>query len=60
MGLFTWQGWLMWALLITLLGLWHPPTHDIHAPVDPKRKLISGLTLMVFILTFIPTPFYIV
>jgi membrane-associated protease RseP (regulator of RpoE activity) len=60
LGLLTWPGWLIWAALITLIGMWHPPVTDQHVRLDPKRRLISVVTTIVFVLTFIPMPFYIV
>ena len=53
-GIFTWQGWLFWALLVTLLGIKHPPLMDGGVTLDRKRKIIGWLSLAVFVLTFIP------
>lgn len=58
-GVFTWMGWLLWAALATVIGIWHPPVRDQHLPMDRRRKALSLITLAVFVLTFIPTPFYI-
>jgi membrane-associated protease RseP (regulator of RpoE activity) len=56
-GLFFWQGWLMWAVLLYLLGFRHPrPYHD-WIPLDGRRRLLGFLTILVFMLTFSPTPF---
>lgn len=60
LGIFTWPGWFIWAALISVIGLWHPPVDDQEEPMDGKRKLISAATILVFVLTFMPTPFYIV
>lgn len=60
LGIFTWPGWLVWAVLISIIGMWHPPVEDQDVPMDPGRKLISAAAILVFILTFIPTPFYII
>lgn len=60
LGFLTWPGWMVWAALITLIGIWHPPVEDQHVPLDPRRRAISVITLVVFVLTFIPMPFYIV
>jgi hypothetical protein len=59
LGYFTWPGWILWAVLVTLIGIWHPPVGNPDVPLDPARRLISLITLFVFILTFTPTPFYI-
>ena len=49
--------WLFWATLMCFLRLDHPPTRDVHIPLDPKRKLLGWLALLIFLLTFIPQPF---
>lgn len=59
LGLKTWPGWLVWAVLISFIGLRHPPTRDAALPLDAKRKAICWTNLVVFILTFTPAPFYI-
>jgi membrane-associated protease RseP (regulator of RpoE activity) len=56
MGIFFWAGWLVWALVIMLLGLKHPRIWDEDASLGTKRKIIGFLTLAVFILSFIPDP----
>jgi membrane-associated protease RseP (regulator of RpoE activity) len=56
-GLFLWEGWFVWAVLLLILGLRHPPVIYWEVPLDPKRKFIGWLALVIFILTFIPTPF---
>lgn len=56
-GLFLWEGWFVWAVLLLILGLRHPPVIYWEVPLDSKRKFIGWLALVIFILTFIPTPF---
>lgn len=56
MGLGGWPGWLVWAFLLVVLGLHHPPTWDPVTPLDRRRVIAAGLTLLVFILTFMPEP----
>jgi len=60
LGLLTWPGWFIWAALISIIGLGHPPIEDQHIPLDNKRKVVCAAAILVFILTFMPTPFYIV
>lgn len=60
LGALTWPGWFVWAALILIIGIWHPPIEDQREPMDPKRRLIAASALAVFVLTFIPTPFYII
>jgi membrane-associated protease RseP (regulator of RpoE activity) len=56
-GVFGWKGWLVWGGLIFLLGTGHPPTMDEYRPLDPTRRRLGWLSLVVFVLTFTPTPF---
>jgi membrane-associated protease RseP (regulator of RpoE activity) len=56
LGFGGWQGWFVWAILIALLGLDHPPTLDPGTPLDRKRMAAAWLTIAVFVLTFMPNP----
>ncbi|MFQ5480518.1 MAG: site-2 protease family protein [Thermodesulfobacteriota bacterium] len=60
LGYFAWPGWFIWAALITIIGLRHPPLTDYNLPMDRRRKLTTAAAMAVFILTFMPTPFYII
>ncbi len=55
-GIFTWVGWLGWALLLYLLGMRHPPPYYSWVPLDRRRRLLGALTILVFLLSFTPTP----
>jgi membrane-associated protease RseP (regulator of RpoE activity) len=57
LGIFGWQGWLLWSLLLFIMGFRHPPPLQWWVSLDRKRKVIGWLTVAVFILTFIPVPF---
>ncbi len=52
-----WDGWLIWGVLLLVLGVRHPPPLDPHTPLDFKRQVVAWLTLAVFAVTFIPVPF---
>jgi membrane-associated protease RseP (regulator of RpoE activity) len=52
---FGWQGWLLWAVMVTMLGLDHPPTFD-DRPLDPRRRVAAWLTIGLFIGTFMAVP----
>jgi membrane-associated protease RseP (regulator of RpoE activity) len=52
-----WDGWLIWGVLLLLLGARHPASLDPHTPLDPKRQWAAWLTLAILALTFIPVPF---
>jgi membrane-associated protease RseP (regulator of RpoE activity) len=57
LGLLLWAGWAIWAVLLLILGLRHPPVLYREASLDPKRRFIGWLALVIFVLTFIPVPF---
>ena len=54
---FRWTGWLLWTLIVLVIGLHHPPVYDEQTPLDAKRRWIAWLGLLVFLLTFMPVPF---
>jgi membrane-associated protease RseP (regulator of RpoE activity) len=62
MGVFFWVGWFLWAAVILFfefkskLRLRHPPVLDEDSPLDPKRRFLSVLVVVIFILSFIPDP----
>lgn len=60
LGAVSWPGWFIWAALVAFIGIWHPPVEDQWEPLAPKDKLIAASALAVFVLTFMPTPFYII
>jgi membrane-associated protease RseP (regulator of RpoE activity) len=55
LGIFFWQGWLLWALIATLIGLRHPPIFE-QERLDRKRHVLAAVALLVFILCFTPAP----
>lgn len=57
LGVFYWYGWIVWALLLVFLGVDHPPILIWENRLSTGRKIIGVLSLIIFILTFIPTPF---
>lgn len=57
LGIFYWEGWALWAVLMLILGIKHPPVLYWEVPLDPKRRFIGILTFIIFIITFIPSPF---
>jgi membrane-associated protease RseP (regulator of RpoE activity) len=56
LGLFVWEGWLVWAALLIILGFKHPPIIYSGIPLDQKRRRIGWFAVVIFILTFIPVP----
>lgn len=57
LGLLFWPGWLLWAALIFFFGQGHPDPLDDVTRLSTGGKLLAVLTLIVFILTFMPMPF---
>jgi membrane-associated protease RseP (regulator of RpoE activity) len=60
LGLAVWEGWLVWAVLLTILGFRHPPIIYADIPLDSRRRLIGWIAVLIFILTFIPVPITII
>lgn len=56
MGIFFWVGWFIWAFLLLFMGLKHPLVQDEEAHLSPRRKFISYVVILIFILCFIPDP----
>jgi membrane-associated protease RseP (regulator of RpoE activity) len=55
-GLFLSWNWLVWWLLTrVLIGLRHPPSLSEEA-LDPPRRAVAILSLVLFALTFVPVP----
>jgi membrane-associated protease RseP (regulator of RpoE activity) len=48
--------WILWAILMRVLGRRHPPTLDNEVPVGPARVLVGVLSLVVFVVCFVPDP----
>jgi membrane-associated protease RseP (regulator of RpoE activity) len=59
-GLLFWEGWIVWAVLLLVLGLRHPPVIYWEETLDRRRKATGWVALLIFVLTFIPVPFKIV
>jgi membrane-associated protease RseP (regulator of RpoE activity) len=58
-GVLSWYGWLLWVVLLYFMGFKHPPPLEYWVPLDQKRRVIGFVTIAVFILTFMPSPFII-
>jgi membrane-associated protease RseP (regulator of RpoE activity) len=48
--------WILWAILVRVLGRRHPPTLDDVAPIGRARVLVGLLSLVVFVVCFVPDP----
>jgi len=56
-GIIFWEGWLIWAFLMILIGYKHPPVVYPQIQLDRKRRVIGWVALVIFIITFTPMPF---
>jgi membrane-associated protease RseP (regulator of RpoE activity) len=48
--------WILWAILVRVLGRRHPSTIYDDAPVGRARTWVGVLSLVVFVLCFVPDP----
>jgi len=48
--------WIVWAILLRVLGRRHPPTWDDAAPLGRGRVAVGVLGFVIFALCFTPTP----
>jgi membrane-associated protease RseP (regulator of RpoE activity) len=55
LGIKYWSGWLFWALIVTLIGLRHPPIFE-NEKIDLKRKILAAIALLIFLVSFTPAP----
>jgi len=51
-----WPGWILWCVIVLVMGLPHPPVRDESVPLDPRRRAVAWVVLAVFLLTFMPVP----
>jgi membrane-associated protease RseP (regulator of RpoE activity) len=54
---FAGPSWIVWSILLRIIGMRHPPTLDDAAPLGNARKFVACIGLIVFILSFLPNPF---
>jgi len=56
LGYFYWPGWFLWAAIIALLGVGHPPVLLPADPLGRPRQVLAVLAAAIFVLCFMPTP----
>jgi len=58
LGLYCWQGWILWGVILTVLSLRyrHPPLLDRWQPLGVSRRLWALAALVIFLLCFTPWP----
>lgn len=52
-----WVGWAVWAIIISILGLRHPPVQDEITPLKKVDIFLAILALIILLLSFPPIPF---
>jgi len=57
LGYFYWVGWLIWGLILMVLGLRHPLLIEPAESLGRGRKILAVIGLLILISTFIPAPF---
>ena len=57
LGYFCWLGWLMWAGIIGLIGIGHPPVVFPEEKLSRWHQTLAAVALVMFVLCFMPTPF---
>jgi len=50
-------GWLLLVILLLIFGMVHPEPFDMETGLDRKRKLLALIMLLIFLLSFTPSPF---
>jgi membrane-associated protease RseP (regulator of RpoE activity) len=58
LGLFYWQGWLLWTTVLLFIGFRHPITLDDSIPLSKRHIWLGWFALTMFVLCFTPMPFY--
>ena len=53
---FFYPGWFIFAFLILLLGMRHPPALNELTKLDKKRKILGLFTILLLIVCFVPVP----
>ncbi len=56
MGFFVFPGWFLWAVLGWLTSLRQPLILDQHAPLDRRSLTLAAVSLIIFVLCFMPEP----
>lgn len=59
LAIWKWPGWIVFGALVFILGLRHPPVMDPYTPLSPRVRLLGVTALILFVITFVPTPIYV-
>src|SRR2546425_5344660 len=53
----VYPSWFIFALIILLLGVRHPPPLNDLTKLSPSRQALGALAIVILLLTFVPVPF---
>jgi len=56
-GAVYWVGWIFWGVFLLIPALRHPKVSEV-TDLSPTRAILGVCGLILFVLTFTPTPFY--
>ncbi len=51
-----WPGWILWGVLLIIMGTRHPPTMYEETELDVKRRILGLVSLLIFIGCFTTMP----
>lgn len=54
---FLWPGWLIWAVLLIIIGWRHQLPPNMYIPLNRRQRAMGLISIVIFILTFTPVPF---
>ena len=54
------EAWLLWAFLLLFLGRVYATPLDMITPLDRRRQVIAVVSLLIFVLVFVPNPLSVV
>ena len=54
---YFWSGWYFWVVMIVLMGFKTAPLIDKTEELGHREKVLGLVSIVIFILTFIPVPF---
>jgi membrane-associated protease RseP (regulator of RpoE activity) len=55
LGIFAWTGWLLWAVLLRVVAMRHPPVPE-WPDISAGRRILAVFALAMLVLTFMPMP----
>ena len=57
---FLWVGWLIWGMLVLLMGsMGNPGALDEVSPISKKRLLLALTALVIFVISATPRPLWV-